>query len=292
MRKLMQRLARTAMAGLVIGLAGGCNFFAPPSDIQTENLQSEIARTQIAAIRATATVNSERLLITAEFAGQAIDNAAQQTTRIAATLIALGTPFIESLALENPGLPPAQPPPVTAVGPSVAALATLAPGVIPTSTAPTSFNPLITPGIGGGARGGATLVLAPPTAAAGNASPAGAATLDPNGPNLVNIQVATSVGADDCAVNPSSVFTSGVAGLYVVATARNIPAGANLSARFTRDGAEVRPYDWTPDFAINGACIWFWAPAEEVTYTVGAWAVTLAINGVPVGPPVAFTISA
>ncbi|MDZ4768895.1 MAG: hypothetical protein SGJ24_07180 [Chloroflexota bacterium] len=86
----------TFTLGLVTALIlGACNFFAPSSDIQTENLQNDVARTQIAAIRASATVDAERLAITAEYASGSIANAALQSTRIVSTLMAQGTRFID-----------------------------------------------------------------------------------------------------------------------------------------------------------------------------------------------------
>src|SRR5690606_17455817 len=108
---------------------------------------------------------------------------------------------------------------------------------------------------------------------------------------LQNIQVSTRVGADDCAVSPATTFTAGMAELYVSATA-NISAGTTLSARWVHDGTEVAFNDWTPDFDINGACIWFNILGDAISLTAGAWSVQLAINGTPVGQPVTFTLTA
>jgi hypothetical protein len=273
-------------------LTGACNFFAQPSDIQAENLQSEIARTQIAAIRATATTHADRLAVTAEYAMRAMGDADLQGTRIAATLIALGTPFVEvpfipGMAMVQPILPTpaaveplftaevlAQAPPLSGAG-------------IPTSDLPVIANPLITPGVG--ARGGVTLGAPTPTPLAG--VPASNATPDPNAPTVTDIVVAARVGANDCAINPSTSFSLGVADLYVVGTARNITPGTRLTSRWTRDGAEVAFYEWTPNFAINGACIWFHAPGAQVPLAAGSWAVQMTVNGVPIGTPVTFTIT-
>ncbi len=77
-------------------LLSACNFFSQPADLQTENLQNEVAQTQIAAVRATATVNADRLMITLENAQTAVGNADLQSTRIVATLMAQGTLFVDA----------------------------------------------------------------------------------------------------------------------------------------------------------------------------------------------------
>jgi hypothetical protein len=275
---------------IVVLLTGACNFFAPPSDIQTENLQVDIARTQIAAIRTTATTSADRLAITAEYAVRALADAQVQSTRIAATLIALGTPFVEPPFI--PGMA-TQPPVIATPAPPVTAETLIQPDtpqtvLIPTSDLPVIANPLITPGVA--ARGGATLQALPtPTALAG--APVTGATPDPNAPTVTDIVVAARVGANDCAINPSSSFTLGVANLYVVGTARNITPGTRLTSRWTRDGVEVAFYEWTPDFAINGACVWFHVPGAQVALAAGSWTVQMTVNGVSIGTPIAFTIT-
>ncbi|MDZ4768894.1 MAG: hypothetical protein SGJ24_07175 [Chloroflexota bacterium] len=160
-------------------------------------------------------------------------------------------------------------------------------GGIPTSTVPAIGNPLITPGMGGAAaRGGATIVPVPGV----SATPVLAASPNANAPALSNIQVSARVGADDCAISPSPSFNTGVTELYLVATATNIAPGMTISSRWTRDGVEVAFYEWTPDFAVNGACIWFLAPGAEVDLSTGSWNVQLAIDGAAVGSS-GFTIN-
>lgn len=264
------RILLTMSAVLVLG---ACNFFSQPADIQTENLQSELARTQIAGIRATATVNSERLAITAEFAQGAVQNAELQSTRIASTLIAAGVTFIDV-------------PEVAVLLPTADPL--LNAGGAPQQTFPAIQNPLLTPGSSGivvtqgaSARGDAIIVVPSPTPLV-QQNTSGA---------LQNIQVSTRVGADDCVISPSTTFTQGMTELYVSAAA-TIVAGTTLSARWVHDGTEVAFNEWTPDFNINGACIWFNILNSSIPLTAGAWSVQLAISGTPVGQPVSFTITA
>ncbi|MBK8020668.1 MAG: hypothetical protein IPK19_04365 [Chloroflexi bacterium] len=274
--------ARIILIALSALTLSACNFFSQPADIQTENLQNEVARTQIAGIRATGTVEAERLAITAEFAQQAVANAALQSTRIASTLMAQGTPFVElpdlaGVAEANPILeqPPAE-----------------IPQTLPTQAGlPAISNPLITPGAptaaivvtqGASARGDAPLAQPTPTLVAGAGSAGGS--------GLTNIQVSARVGADDCAVNPATTFSAGITDLYVVANA-TISAGATLSARWAQEGVEIAFYEWTPDFDIGGGCIWFHLPSSDAALTSGNWTVQLAVNSSPVGSPIVFTIS-
>lgn len=258
------------MIALALSLSA-CNFFTQPTDIQTENLQSELARTQIASIRASATVSAAELAITSSFAQESIQNVELQSTRIAATLVAQGTVFIDLPPLQVQSDFPTQEPSIN-VQPNV------------TETVfPEIANPLITQGAS--ARGDATIV--PPTQI-----PLAQSTSDGNPATLTNLQVSARVGADDCALSPSTSFSQGISELYVSAVAQNVTAGTLISSRWVHDGTEAAYYDWRPTFDINGACIWFHLPGDEVSLTAGDWTVQLAIDGTPVGNSVAFTILA
>ncbi len=273
---IKKHLAFYLCLALIFGVSG-CNFFAPPADLQTENLQSDLARTQIADIRQTATVGAERLLITAEFAVNAVRNADEQSTRIVSTLIAQGTPFVEPPAL---ALLPIQTIGGTPIPDAQIQIVGSAPPVI--------NNPLITPGgasLGGGSvRVDSTLLPPSPTSLVPQQN-------NPNAPALLNVQISTSVGADDCAVNPTTSFSVGVTDIYVVAVASNILATNVLSSRWLREGTEVAFYDWTPGFAVNGNCIWFNLPSSSVDILPGNWTVQMAIDSIPVGNVIAFTVS-
>ena len=251
-------------------LLSGCNFFTQPVDLQTENLENEVAQTQIAIVRATATVNADRLMITLEGVQTAVGSANLQSTRMASTLIAQGT-----LIVDASGITPVYP--------------TAAPQDNNGSPNPPIANPLLTPGApsvsgDGSAQGDSALVPLAPT-------PLAQATIDPNQPSLFNIALAEQVGSDDCPVNPATSFSSSATDIYVVAVANNVPSGTLLSSTWMHDGEQAAHYEWTPDFNVRGACIWFHIPADEVTFTPGNWSVELAINGTPVGAPTLFTIT-
>lgn len=264
------RLAALCGALCTLLLAAGCNMFAPPADMQTLSADRITRGTEVAVLRSTATAQTERLRVTLDFAGTAVSNAGMQSTRIAATMIANGTAFVD-LRFITPEAP------VTA-----APLAGNAP-----------LNPIIT--AGGGAQGNTVLQppvpTAPPLQTNNAAVSAATATPDPTRPSLTSVVVSESVGSDDCAVAPASSFTTAAVELYVVALAANLPAGSTITARWMRDNLEQVRYDWSPSFDIAQGCIWFRMPAGDVAFSAGSWSVQLDFNGLPTGTPTAFTLA-
>lgn len=107
---------------------------------------------------------------------------------------------------------------------------------------------------------------------------------------LSNIVMAENVGPDDCAVNPSAQFSTTSEHIYVVGTAHNITPGMTISSVWQQGGVEQVKFDFTPDFPINGACIWFFIDQSDVSFTPGAWSVSLQINGQATSPPIVFNI--
>jgi hypothetical protein len=109
-------------------------------------------------------------------------------------------------------------------------------------------------------------------------------------PGLTDVVMAPGVGSNDCALNPTSAFSTSTEEIYVVATGVNIPAGTNIAARFSIAGQEIR-HEFTPDFAIDGNCLWFFIDQNDLIFTAGTWSVTLELNNVAVTSPIAFTIA-
>ena len=109
-------------------------------------------------------------------------------------------------------------------------------------------------------------------------------------PSLQNITMAPGVGSDDCAVNPTSSFSVDTPEIYVVATGVNITAGTNVAARFAIAGQEIR-HDFTPDFDIDGNCLWFFIDQNDLAFTAGTWSVLLELNGTAASSPIPFTIT-
>ncbi|HVU09725.1 MAG TPA: hypothetical protein VHD90_00550 [Phototrophicaceae bacterium] len=270
----MKRFITFSMILSACALLCACNFFSSPVDLQSENLEVAQDGTQIAAVRATATVNADRLMSTLTGAQTAVGQVDLQSTQIAATLIAQGTLFIDPNVIT-----PAAPPDNNAQSQS--------PGN--TSDIPQIANPLLTPGAPqvnsqGSAQGNSQLTQSTATLPA----PAPGNPNNTNSP-LSQVELATQVGSDDCAINPTTSFSSSATDIYVVAVA-NIAAGANLTATFSANGQDVKTYPWKPNFAVHNKCIWFHLPASDVAFTPGNWSVTLTVDGQQIGQPIAFVI--
>lgn len=262
-------------------MLGACNFFAPQAE-PLDLLESNDSATEIAALRSTATVETDRMMGTIEAVETSMRAVELQSTRIASTLIARGTPFIDASGITpfapfDGNVSPDQPPGVD-----------------------DGMQPLVTPG--GGAQGNSALatlnaqqgILPPsnatptPIVAASNATPTFAnAANDPavqsgNG-SLTNITTARAVGADDCPTGSVTSFTTADTEIYVTATAQNVPAGSVIVSRWLREGAEVALYDWSPSFDLADSCIWFYNPAGDTPFSAGSWTVELSIDGAPAG---------
>ncbi|MFN8379286.1 MAG: hypothetical protein U0452_11505 [Anaerolineae bacterium] len=265
---MVQRLL--PLLALVILATAGCNMFAPPAANQTLSAERDSAGTLVAEARASATPGMDRLAVTSEAAITSVARSAAQSTRIAATLFALGTPFVD----------------IRFITPEAPTQAAIQPGS-GGSGGPPSVLPTV---IGqGSAQGNATLLAPPaPTQPGVEGTPDSA---NSTAPALVNAVITDRVGSDDCAVGSVTDFGPNALGVYIVATAQNIPAGSQFTARFLRDGSEQVFYTWTPDFNISNGCIWFYMPASDVAFTAGNWSAQIELNGSVVVPPVAFTVS-
>jgi hypothetical protein len=255
---------------LLAALASGCNFFAPPAAEQTRIADHAATATQIGGLRQTATVQADRLALTLEYAQTAVGAANAQSTRIAATLMATGMPPID----------------VRNITPL---FATPAPDDVRSEASNGSAPPpvfAITPIISDSGAQGNSELLSPPTPA-----PITEQTIDPDAPHLTDIVITQAVGADDCAVNSTSVIPTNVEGVYVSAVAHNLTPTNVVVSRWSREGTEMVFYEWSPGFDIEEGCIWFYMPASDVDFTAGNWSVQLELDGSPVGTPAAFTLS-
>lgn len=254
---------------LLLALASGCNFFAPPAAEQTRAANHAATATQMLAVRQTATAQADRLAITLEYAQTAVGAANAQSTRIAATLMATGMPPID----------------VRMITPL---FATPVPNDVRSENSNSAPPPVfaITPIMSDSGAQGNSELLSPPTAA-----PVAEQTVDPDAPHLTDIVITQAVGADDCAVSPTSVIPTNAEGVYASAVAHNLTPGNVVVSRWSREGAEMVFYEWSPGFDIEEGCIWFYMPASDVDFSAGNWSVQLDLDGAPVGQPVSFTIS-
>ncbi|MBE2183467.1 MAG: hypothetical protein IAE89_08590 [Anaerolineae bacterium] len=254
-------------------LMAGCNMFAPEASQQTLQAERDIRGTSVALAAQTATPQSQRYAVTLESALTAVGRARIQTTSIAATMLALGTPFIDTRFITP--MPP-ESGDSSETQPQIGGANDLGITV-----------PIIQPTIvgQGGAQGNSDIVNP------ADFTPVPTATIDPTLPTLANIVTASGVGANDCAVGSISDFPTASSGVYVVANAVNLPAGAQITAHFLREGVEQIYYEWSPSFDIPDGCIWFYMPAGDVSFSPGIWSVQFDLNGTPYGSPLPFTVS-
>jgi hypothetical protein len=218
---------------------------------QTLVAENDAMRTEIANIRTTATVEADRMMITLEYVETQVQRTQGQQQDLISTMVARGTPTAAIV------------PPVPQAGGTFA---------VPTSipSAPGTTQEVI-----GAATGiPVTLIASGPTQA----------------PSLSNIVLSEAVGDNDCALNTQTQFSTTTAQIYVVATASSVPAGTLITSRWQRGADEVANFDFTPDFDIEQACIWFFIDQTDIAFTAGQWSVALAINSAPVGAAVPFTI--
>jgi hypothetical protein len=237
----------------------------------TLSVQNQVLNTEIAAIRATATVEADRMMVTLEHAQTAVNHVDGQTQDLQATLAARGLPPVDLDSISPvPDSVFNTPPPILDPGPAVDN------GVAPIRITPGATSPVVIPN-----QNDAALVITPLVPPQQQ---------DESGP-LQNIVTASSVGNDDCALNPTTSFTTSTPQIYVVARARGVGQSDNITSRWYSGGTEIVSYDWTPSFQIEDACIWFYIDQSEVTFTAGSWSVQMEVNGQSIGSPVAFTIA-
>jgi len=221
-----------------------------------------IANTQIADVRATATVARARMQITLDYVATRAINVEQQGLFMRSTLVALGT---DSAFIAN-NLP--------------------LPGAFPTFTPqPTSpVNVPVTPV--------AQSAVTEELNAEGTLVQVTIEGTEPAStqPRLENITLASGVNDNDCAIDTNPRFTPNSTEIYVVATAYDIPAGATISSVWQSNGTEVALFSFTPDNPINGNCIWFFIDQSDAEFVPGTWSVELRVNDVSASPPVPFQI--
>lgn len=250
------------MRRLILLVASGLALTACMTDPSAEQTAQAIGGTldvELAAVRASATFEADRRMITQAAAEGRATQVARQRGQIVGTMVELGYPAPD-LSLITPATPnpeAAQP----LFTPTVDVRDAPAGGI---TRLPPTTDPNITP----------TATTAPETAAP---------TLDPNGPRFEGVVTATGVGDDDCAVGTTSAFSPSTAEIYVVAAGFNIAAGTTIQSNWLRRDAPLTSFDFAPDNAVNGACIWFFADQTDFAFEAGEYRVDLLIGGVLAG---------
>jgi len=210
--------------------------------------QNNTLATEIADLRASATVSSDLLMATVEQASTDVARVMNQQSQMIATLRARGMDItlpIDPLAVNPVATVPGQQVAITPAAP-LGATATIPFASAFTST-PSSSQPTTQPAAAGGRL-------------------------------LSEVVTSSGVGADDCAAGVTNQFTTTTTEIYVVAVATNIPEGTTISSRWLQNGTEVALFPVTFNF-IERACIWFFATSTDFAFTAGSYTVSLEVNG-------------
>ena len=102
---------------------------------------------------------------------------------------------------------------------------------------------------------------------------------------------ASGVDSADCARDTNPVFTPASPRIYVVARAREIPAGGRLSSVWRQRNEAVATISFQTEYAIDGNCIWFYIDPSDAAFTPGSWSVEIKLDGESLAPPLPFQIS-
>ena len=234
----------------------------------------QLAGTQIADLRITATVQAARAETTLDFMGTRAAIAGTRSSFLVETLVATGySPDI--LATQREAITGSTPTPVPT--------ATLAPGVTQ------DVNP-------NQASVAETLTPSPPAVTINAPNPTSTPVIQPTpdfgGLTTGSLITATGAGNDGCGAGVTSVFGMGVSEIYAILPAFNITANDyTFAARWQKDGQPIGPvYDFTPDFDSDSLCIWFFVDNTDFPLEPGTYSVSIDINGQPAAGPVPFVI--
>ncbi|MEO0561971.1 MAG: hypothetical protein AAF125_07655 [Chloroflexota bacterium] len=261
----------TALLILLATLLSACGgIVGPTAQEMTLQARNGELSSQLDALRQTATVEMDRMMVTVEYSSTEVRAVAFQRDALRATLVARGTDpgFIDVTSPQSGnGLPPGID--TTSLLPTPAPGIAAAPAVTPPGAV--AANPALSPD---------QLAAVTPTP-----------VLDTNAPRLIDPVLATGVTNNDCAANNATTFPSTASEIYAVATAQNFPAGTTVSAIWAFEGIEQGRYDIPFDFAIQDACIWAFIDQSDFPFTPGNWTVQMLINGNPAVGPLSFTIT-
>lgn len=109
-----------------------------------------------------------------------------------------------------------------------------------------------------------------------------------------SIQIASQIkSADGCAADSRDDFLETAEKIYITGRVSNLPAGAQISALWTREGQiAYRSNSWVAPQAYQALCVWVYIEPREVNFLPGRWTVQLMLNGEPVGEAQPFLIRA
>jgi hypothetical protein len=259
---------------------------------QTLVADHALVGTQVSELAMTSTVERARLQITLDYVNTQPALLATQSQFLKATLVGNGTPLAslndyQATVIQQPriALPTASP--TNNVDPNSEAQAGMPappPTADVTATPSPVPSPIITPAIA--LTQGALTAIAEATPVTG-VNDVNASTL----PAFVSdIRLGTSVGNDDCVGQATTTFNITTPEIYISARITDSPANTRFSTRWTAPDGNSVTFDFTPDFSIDDACIWFFIDQTDLSFIAGNWSVNFDVNNSGGGDDFAFNI--
>lgn len=108
--------------------------------------------------------------------------------------------------------------------------------------------------------------------------------------SLRSIAMARGVDDNDCATGITDIFNTETERIYIVVQAIDIQSGMVITSRWLRDDIELVTFNFTPDFHIEDACVWFFADQTDFDFMPGNYSIILEVNSIPASQPIPFTI--
>lgn len=257
-RRVSQTMRR-AIALVLLAVLAACSSVDPAAE-QTAVAMNATLGTEVVNRRMTSTYDADRRMVTQNALETAAALAVRRQGQIKSTLAELDFPTPDVLVITPAALPTR----VDAlfVSPTFRPMDIASGGITRAAPTPDPSIPTETP----------IPTLGPETN-----------TPDPTQPRAENVVTSTGVGDDDCAVGTTNTFSTTSGQIYIVANAYNVQRGMTIASRWTRGGEALTTFSFAPDFAINGACIWFFADQSDFAFSAGSYRVEIDINGVMVG---------
>ncbi len=241
-------------------MLAGCG---PSDNQQTATAVYAQAQADIERLRATATILRARMKTTLEHAGTRVGQAEDAAGLLRFSLISLGTDadFVETSVSQIERMPTAHAE-ATRAATRQQAIGAIRPVARPTVSPAATDRPVASP----------------------------QPIVDSSQPRLEDIVMASGVDNADCAIDANPLFTPASQAIYVVAEAYNIAAGAKISSRWYRRGAEVAYFSFEAENAINGNCIWFYIDQTDTVFVPGAWNVEVLLDDVNISGAIVFQV--
>ena len=252
-----------SMIGIALAACGTTGEGRRTSESRYSSLE-----TRRAILYTTATVAIERQLVTVEYANTQLARAKKQQDEMVSTL---GSREIEIVLPQAATMPP-----TPTEGPTIAPI--FGEPTLPPATQ-AAVAPQVTP-----------FAPASPTSPPVIVTTQQETSVESTPLSLRDITMATAVDNNDCALNITNSFNTATEEIYIVARAINIQAGTVITSRWMRNELELTVFNFTPGFAIENACIWFFADQTDFDFTPGNYSVTLEVNGIQASQPTPFTI--